>query len=1010
MLRLMAALCLVCQQIAFIQPARAQDYTQEFAAALGEVYQLLKSNRLGEAESAALRAILMAEQRFGSAHAETARALGTLAFVYEKLERYRDAELLYQRSLPMLEKSLGSVHTNVATMVIGLAIVLKAQGRCQEAEPLFQRDLAISEKLAAPPRTLANTLIAFAECQTALGQLSEAERSLRRSLDLFEKSVGASSVDYGQALGQLGLLYLSSDRIEEAANTLLRAHTILEKAAGRDSIATAAALHNIGLVLMRGGNFDRAEQALFQSLKILQSKVPPHDLRISTGMRNISGLYIEQRKFDKALPMLRTLLNFHELRRGSTTHPDLVFDLNQIAVAYSGLGMSAEAEQALQRALRIVELNYGPNHPHAVTVFGNMSATYADRRDWVKAVAHLESAARIIVARTRQGTFDAGLRAYGRDNELLSNRNLLNGLVHAYFQLAQVQKHRNTELARTAFNVAQWASHSEAASSIALASARHVRASAALADMVRERQDLAAEWQSRNRQLANFLSRIEPAANDTAAVKDRIAKVESRLAAIDRQLHIQFADYAVYAYPEPVPLQEVQGLLNHDEALVFLVHVNPSRVLTTENAYAWVITKTNSRWVRNDLGSIPLRDRIDILRCGLDASEMIEDPANARQTGRRKRCLALLNSDQQSPLPYDLGVAHSVFEILFGGAKDLVRQKHILLVPSTATQGLAFSALVTERPSSARPREVANYRDAKWLALDNAITVLPSVASLRALRANRQQQAPAPEAYLGVGDPDLVGNSECAPSPVFSECPGRERGRLASAASRVNRRPLFALGWRRGGFANISLLREQCPLPETAFELSCVAQALAGGSGNVLTRGQATEKLLRSMPLERYRVVHFATHGVLAGEAKDLLSGDTLPGLLLTPPAIATAEDDGYLTSSEIAQLRLNANWVILSACNTAAPEKDGGNALSGLASAFLYAGARALLVSQWYVNSEASVKLITRTFAAMAETQGIGRAEAFRRAMTKSILDDAPYAAHPAYWAPFVVVGEGAR
>jgi CHAT domain-containing protein len=153
-------------------------------------------------------------------------------------------------------------------------------------------------------------------------------------------------------------------------------------------------------------------------------------------------------------------------------------------------------------------------------------------------------------------------------------------------------------------------------------------------------------------------------------------------------------------------------------------------------------------------------------------------------------------------------------------------------------------------------------------------------------------------------------------------------------------------------------------------------------------------------------MMHFATHGVLAGE----LNGTHEPGLILTPSAIATEEDDGYLSASEIAALKLDADLVILSACNTAAGGATSAEALSGLARAFIYAQARALLVSHWAVDSGATVKLITAAVGELARDPKVGRAEALRRSMLALINNGAPHEAHPAYWAPFVVVGEGGQ
>jgi CHAT domain-containing protein len=136
--------------------------------------------------------------------------------------------------------------------------------------------------------------------------------------------------------------------------------------------------------------------------------------------------------------------------------------------------------------------------------------------------------------------------------------------------------------------------------------------------------------------------------------------------------------------------------------------------------------------------------------------------------------------------------------------------------------------------------------------------------------------------------------------------------------------------------------------------------------------------------------------------------------LILTPPSKGTIDpkvlerDDGFLAATEIATLKLDADWVILSACNTAGAQGENAEALSGLARAFFYAGARTILVSHWEVGSDAAVKLTTHAFAELKEHPDIGRAEALRLSMKELIEKGDLSEAHPSQWAPFVIVGEG--
>jgi CHAT domain-containing protein len=222
--------------------------------------------------------------------------------------------------------------------------------------------------------------------------------------------------------------------------------------------------------------------------------------------------------------------------------------------------------------------------------------------------------------------------------------------------------------------------------------------------------------------------------------------------------------------------------------------------------------------------------------------------------------------------------------------------------------------------------------------------------------------------------------------------------------ARVQPRMIF-----RDGVADLGLLRDFPSLPDTATELQGLSKSLGAGPGSLILREHATETEIRARKdMDQFRVITFATHGITAGE----IDGASEPALVLTPPDTSSKDDDGLLTASEISALNLDANWVILSACNTAASDgTPGAESLSGLARAFFFAGARTLLVSHWSVES-AAASLYTQTMMlAITKLPNISEAEAARLAKVRIMTDpDKEHYGHPIYWAPFSVVGDGWR
>lgn len=531
------------------------------------------------------------------------------------------------------------------------------------------------------------------------------------------------------------------------------------------------------------------------------------------------------------------------------------------------------------------------------------------------------------------------------------------------------------------------------------------REKAGMEALLRERQDLdRLKWRC---ETAISAADKEIGGSRNAAYKSDFEKqlsfIKRRLGEIDKELEsggvtLKYLDTGLSGSRS---LAEVRRLLSRDEVLVQIFDT-PSIDPFPEESFIWAISDSDYRWVRSDLGTKDLTRDVAALRCGLDYT--------AWRGGGEATCQTLLGTSYSlaaykagAPLPFDSARAHKLYKSLFGEIEDFIKGKHLLIVPSGPLQQLPFQVLVTRPPQDASPRSVG------WLVQDHPITVLPTVASFESLRKIAKPSA-APLPMAGFGNPLLEGPSNAyAPLAKLARerqwCPDKRWQQVAAAPDLRGGPATLDMP---NGLANVAQVRTQVPLPETADELCAVATDLKAEPTEIRLGDRATEHEIKAMnargELARYRIIHFATHGVMAGQ----LGGASEPGLILTPPRTATKDDDGYLTASEIMELKLDADLVVLSACNTAAGGAGNREALSGVARAFFYAQARALLVSHWEVDSDTTVQLVTTLMRQLSTDPKIGRAEALRRSMKALIENGSSVEARPAYWAPFVIVGEG--
>ena len=453
--------------------------------------------------------------------------------------------------------------------------------------------------------------------------------------------------------------------------------------------------------------------------------------------------------------------------------------------------------------------------------------------------------------------------------------------------------------------------------------------------------------------------RLQLATEQARSVEDRSAEAEEQysteiaaqgkiIAEVRKNIVDKFPDFSSLTDAKGPNLDQLRGRLGVDEGmLVYLVGKKTS--------FVQLVTRNKTIVAPVPVGSAALETVVARLRRGLEI-------------------------EGSSVNDFDLDAAHGLYQDLFAGLKDEIADlKRLVIVPAGALANLPFGVLVTKPPA------LGQYVSAHWLTNDFDISYSPTITSFVNLRSTRLVGQHARK-LLAVGNPVLaplqrVAAQEAAFASVISSC-------------------------QSGDIIPPELLRSLASLPDTANEIYNVSKALGGNASDILLGGQATEPALRARNLADYRILYFATHGLLPGEIRC----QSQPGIVLTPPSepAETHFGDGLFDASEIAALPMTADLVVLSACNTAASGKaDGGQSLSGLAASFFRAGAKSLLVSHWQVPSAATGALMSSMFATLSQTPSMSVDTALRTAQLG--LSKAPGFAHPFFWAAFVLMGDGA-
>jgi tetratricopeptide (TPR) repeat protein len=1054
-------------------PADAQKEWQTLGGIMREADQKEQQVQYAEAQPLLEKALAITRQALGEDHPDTAQSYNNLARNLAAQGKYDEAHPPYEKALAIWRRALGEDHPDTASGYNNVAVNLNAQGKYVEAQPLNEKALAILRKALGEEHALtASGYNNLAYNLNAQGKYAEAQPLYEKALAIRRKALGEDDPNTASSYNNLAYNLNAKGKYAEAQPLYEKALAIRRKALGDDHPNTASSYNNVAANLNAEGKYAEVQPLYEKALAIQRKALGEDHPDTARSYNNLAYNLNAQGKYTEAQPLYEKAL---AIRRKALRedHPDTAASYNNVASNLHDKGKYTEAQPLYEKALAIRRKTLEEDHPDTAQSYNNLAYNLNAQGKYVEAEAAWTKAA-VTFGQARSHFAFTGLSRSARTAEG-SPLTALAAVLARNGKPTEAWRRLEENLGRGLFDDL---------------SARQAR-------------PLSAEDHARQRDLLARLERLDKLFDNLPAGKADAPELQKRLADLSRQRSTAQAEHSAFeaelvqrygvAAGEVYDLDAIQKRLPPDTALVaWLDRAGEAHSADPDGEHwvcvvrhlgtpAWVGLKgTGPRdsWTEDDL---------DLPRQMAAACAAEADPDDRTW----KDWAARLTRQRLAP----------VTEFL-AGQTDLPPVKHLVVLPSPSLAGIPVEALlrpqdgytVSYAPSGTllawllrkglEPLSPARSQAPALLALadpvfppakspaagpspDHGVLVTQVLPDSAAARVGLQKD----DVLLKYGNTTLASPEDlvAAIQRTLQTHGGKEvhlaawrdgktldltvpPGRLgiefdrrpAPQALKEDREFAALMRSARGGSFD--------PLPGTRREVRAVALALQTrdkeAAVTTLVGSDANEQrlaeLLTGQKPAPYRFIHLATHGVAADRfamrSALILSQDKLPD---PPEQVLHGKPvyDGRLTAAEVMQhWNLDADLVVLSACQSGRGKHEGGEGFVGFAQALLLAGARSVVVSLWKVDDTATALLMQRFYQnllgsrtgqdkPMPKAEALQEAKHWLRALTaeeaqkligllppgergervkaRAAASSARPYAHPHYWAAFILVGD---
>lgn len=883
------------------------------------------------------------------------------------------------------DQALLNIYRHIITHLVSLGDFKSAEAYLAKSDAFFEAKRNGPKAALVDSSFEADLEFARAWYLGGLGRYAESEAAYAKSevarRDSMEKSVNwpdtPPRASFLRAIDatvvRLGRVKALQGRVAEAEVDIRRALLSQLGRAGRYHPVTMTFISRLAEVLIQQGRYPEAERLARIAVETLRTIGFAEDSQTFVAPLNqlASTLYIQGRWSEAA--EVQAAIDKATAGWESDGRDFVRLTPARIYTLYNTGHIAAGVEQA-REMIAYRKRRFGDSHPNYAIARGILAEGLARLGRDAAALEEFRAAIPALASLSRSGEDDDSSTVAARHRQVRD-------IVEAYIALL-ARGPASVDTAAATYALADTVRGRSVGTAVAAASARVAANDPALSALTRREQDLRKQMGAGLGTLNNLLS-LPVSGRDEASVaqlRDQIARLGQERDAARLEIGVRFPDYAELVDPKPATVEQTRNALRAGETFL-------SFYFGRDKGFVWAVPKD---------GPVLF-------------AEIAAPPQEVEDKIRKLRESLEPNATTINDIPaFDTALAYELYALLLKPVEAAWKPARSLIVATNGSLGLLpLGALPAEPVAAAKDAGAAfaNYRKVAWLARTHAVTMMPSAAALRTLR-QLQPGSPQRQPVIGFGDP-FFNRQQAADALELELATPAKAGPPQNTPLERRSSP------RTDGLASAGI-GELPRLPDTADELKSVAQALRSDPAHVLYLGRsASEEGVKRADLSKYRVVMFATHGLVPGE----LDGLHQPALALSAPDVTGQSGDGLLTLDEILALKLDADWVVLSACNTGAGDGAGAEAASGLGRAFFYAGTRAILVTNWSVHSQSARELVTDVFRRQAADPKLGRAEALRLAML-GVMDGPGYLddkgrplftyAHPLFWAPYSIIGDG--